>query len=64
LRSFVIAGLTVAALLFLLVVALPSTQARFTAPGRVLMDHQIDVVLAGVAALLLTGILFAIAGTH
>lgn len=64
LRSFVIAGLTVAALLFLLVVALPSTQARFTAPGRVLMDHQIDVVLAGVAALVLTGILFAIAGTH
>jgi hypothetical protein len=58
-RSLVIAGLAVAVLLFLLVVAVPSTGARFTAPGRVVMGHQIDLVLAGAADLLVTGIVFA-----
>ena len=61
-RSVVIAGIALAALLFLLVLAVPATAARFTAPGRVLMDHQTDLVLVGVAVLLLTALLFALTG--
>jgi hypothetical protein len=61
-RSLTIAGVGLAALLFLLVVAVPSTAARFTPPGRVLMDHQTDVVLVGIAVLLVTALLFAVTG--
>jgi hypothetical protein len=61
-RSLVIAGIGIAALLFLLVLAVPATAARFTPPGRVLMDHQTDLVLVGVAILLLTALLFAVTG--
>jgi hypothetical protein len=61
-RSFVIAGIGLAALLFLLVLTVPATGARFTPPGRVLMDHQIDLVLVGIAVLLLTALLFAVTG--
>jgi hypothetical protein len=62
-RSLVITGMGLAALLFLLVLAVPATAARFTPPGRVLMDHQTDLVLVGVAILLLTALLFAVTGT-
>jgi hypothetical protein len=62
-RSLVIAGIGVAALLFLLVLTVPATAARFTPPGRVLMDHQTDLVLVGLAILLLTALLFAVTGT-
>jgi hypothetical protein len=62
-RPIVIAAIGLAALLFLLVLAVPATAARFTPPGRVLMDHQIDLVLVGAALLLLTALLFAITGT-
>jgi hypothetical protein len=58
----VISGIVLAALLFLLVVTVPSTAARYTAPGRVLMDHQTQLVLAGVALLLVAALLFALAG--
>jgi len=61
-RSVVIAGIGLAALLFLLVLAVPASAARFTPPGRVLMDHQTDLVLIGVAVLLLTALLFAVTG--
>jgi hypothetical protein len=61
-RSVVIAALGLAAFLFLLVVMVPSTAARFTPPGRLLMDHQTDVVIAGVAVLLLAALLFAVIG--
>ena len=61
-RSLVIAGIGLAALLFLLVLAVPATAARFTPPGRVLMDHQTDFVLVGVAILLLTALVFALTG--
>ena len=61
-RSLVIAGIGIAALLFLLVLAVPATAVRFTPPGRVLMDHQTDLVLVGVAILLLTALLFAVTG--
>jgi hypothetical protein len=44
--------------MFLLVVTVPATAARFTPPGRALMDHQTDLVLIGVALLLLTALLF------
>jgi hypothetical protein len=62
-RSLIIAGIGLAALLFLLVLAVPVTAARFTPPGRVLMDHQTDLVLVGVAILVLTALLFAVTGT-
>jgi hypothetical protein len=61
-RTLVIAGIGFAALLFLLVVTVPATGIRFTAPGRVVMDHQTDLVLAGVGTLLLTVLLFALTG--
>jgi hypothetical protein len=61
-RSLTIAGVGLAAILFLLVLAIPSTAARFTPPGRVLMDHQTDLLLVGIAVLLLTGLLFAVTG--
>jgi outer membrane biosynthesis protein TonB len=59
-RSLIITGMGLAALLFLLVFAVPATGARFTPPGRVLMDHQTDLVLVGVAILVLTALLFAV----
>jgi hypothetical protein len=43
-------------------VTVPSTAARYTPPGRVLMDHQTDFVLVGIAVLLLTALLFAVIG--
>jgi len=58
----VITGLAVAALLFLLVTTVPATDVRFTGPGRVIMAHQTDLVLAGVATLLLTAMLFLVTG--
>jgi hypothetical protein len=61
-RALVLAGIGFAALLFLIVLAVPATAARFTAPGRVVIDHQTDLVLAGIATLLLTGLLFAVTG--
>jgi hypothetical protein len=59
-RSLVIIGLSLAALLFLIVLAVPASGVRFTAPGRVIMDHQTDLVLAGIAVLALTALLFAV----
>ena len=59
-QVLVIAGLTFAALLFLLVVTVPTTAVRFTAAGRSVMDHQTDIVLTGVATLLLTALLFLV----
>jgi hypothetical protein len=38
----------------------PATRIRFTGPGRIVMDRQTDLVLAGVATLLLTALLFLI----
>jgi len=61
-RGLVIAGLGLAALLFLLVVAVPASSARSTLPGRLVMDHETDLVLAGVTMLLLTALLFAVTG--
>jgi hypothetical protein len=59
-RVVVIVGLGFGALLFFLALVVPATAVRFTVPGRTLMDHQTDVVLAGVATLALTAILFAV----
>jgi len=49
-----IAGVTFAALLFLLAAAVPGTPARFTPVGRVVFAHQQDLVLVGVAAFVIT----------
>ena len=62
-RAFVVGGLGGAALLFLLVLTVPATGLRFTAAGRLVIDHQTDLVVAGIAALVLTGLLFAVTGT-
>jgi len=62
-RAFVIAGIGLAALMFLLVVSVPATAMRFTTAGRVVMDHQTDLLLTGVALLLLTALLFIVTGT-
>jgi hypothetical protein len=62
-RAAVIGGMGFSALLFFVVLTVPATRMRYTAPGRVLMDHQIDLVLTGVAVLMLTGLLFYVTGT-
>lgn len=62
-RGFVIAGIGLAALLFLLVVAVPSSAARFTTAGRAVVDHQSGLVLAGVVTLFLTALFFALTRT-
>jgi hypothetical protein len=46
--------MTVAALLLLMAAAVPGTPARFTAAGRVVMDHQQDLALVGVAVVAIT----------
>jgi hypothetical protein len=61
-NTAVIAATTLAALIFLLVVTVPTTRARFTGPGRMVMDHQTDLVLAGVTVLVLAVIIFALSG--
>jgi hypothetical protein len=61
-KASVIAATTLAVLIFLLVVTVPATRARFTGPGRMVMDHQTDLVLAGVTVLVLAAIIFALTG--
>ncbi|MFL5950091.1 MAG: hypothetical protein ACJ74M_00640 [Gaiellaceae bacterium] len=56
--ALVIAGLGLAALLFLVVSVIPTTPARFTQAGRAVIDHQTELVLTGVGTLLLTAMLF------
>ena len=58
----VIFGIALAAMLFLLVVTVPSTAARYTPAGRVVTDHQTQLVLAGAALLVVAALLFALAG--
>jgi hypothetical protein len=62
-KTAVIGATTLAALIFLLVVTVPATRARFTGPGRMVMDHQTDLVLAGVTVLVLAAIVFALTGS-
>jgi hypothetical protein len=59
-RAVVISGLAIAALLFFLVTAASATALRFTAPGRAVLDRQTDLVLSGVAMLLLTAVVFLV----
>jgi hypothetical protein len=61
-RGFVIAGLGLAAVLFLLVAAVPSTAARSTTAGRVVVYHRVNLLIAGILSLLSTAILFAMSG--
>lgn len=61
-RGFVIAGLGLAAVLFLLVAAVPSTAARSTTAGRVVVYHRVNLLIAGIVSLLSTAILFAMSG--
>jgi hypothetical protein len=49
-----VAGVSFAALLFLLAAMVPGTPVQFTPVGRVVIEHQQDFVLVGVAAFLIT----------
>jgi len=55
----VIAGLTLAALLFLVVAAGPAS-TRFASTGRIVVYHQSKLFAAGVGALLLTVVVFVV----
>jgi type IV secretory pathway VirB10-like protein len=57
-NTLVIAGLGLAAFLFFLLWAVPTTPARFTSAGRAVMHHQTELVITGVGTLLLTAMLF------
>jgi len=57
-----IAGVTFAALLFLLAAAVPGTPARFTPVGRVVFEHQQDLVLVGLAAFVITVFVYVLTG--
>jgi hypothetical protein len=57
-----IAGVTFAALLFLVAAAVPGTPARFTPVGRVVFEHQQDLVLVGLAAFVITVFVYVITG--
>jgi len=55
-----LAGVVVALLLIVLATWVPSTRLRATAAGRVAFDHQIDLVVAGIAAFLISVVIFAL----
>jgi outer membrane biosynthesis protein TonB len=57
-----IGGVGFAALLFLLAAAVPGTRARFTPVGRVVIDHQQDLVLVGLAAFVITIFVYVLTG--
>ena len=57
-----IAGVTFAALLFLLAAAVPGTPVRFTTVGRVVFEHQQDLVLVGLAAFVITVFVYLLTG--
>jgi len=57
-----IAGVTFAALLFLLAAAVPGTPVRFTTVGRAVFEHQQDLVLVGLAAFVITVFVYVLTG--
>jgi hypothetical protein len=57
-----VAGVTFAALLFLLAAAVPGTPVRFTPVGRVVFEHQQDLVLVGLAAFIITVFVYLLTG--
>lgn len=57
-----IGGVTFAALLFLLAAAVPGTPVRFTPVGRIVFEHQQDLVLVGVAAFVITLFVYVLTG--
>jgi hypothetical protein len=57
-----VAGVSFAALLFLLAATVPGTAVRFTPVGRVVIDHQQDFVLVGLAAFLISIFVYVLTG--
>jgi hypothetical protein len=57
-----VVGVTFAALLFLLAAAVPGTPVRFTPAGRVVIEHQQDFVLVGIAALVISAFVYVLTG--
>jgi hypothetical protein len=61
-RILFVAGVSFAALLFLLAATVPGTPARFTPVGRIVIEHQQDFVLVGVAAFAITVFVYLLTG--
>jgi len=61
-RILFVAGVSFAALLFLLAATVPGTPARFTPVGRIVIEHQQDFVLVGIAAFMITVFVYLLTG--
>ena len=48
-RILLLAGFLLGALLVAIAMVLPAIAARFTLPGRVVIEHQMDLAILGVA---------------
>ena len=59
-RLLVTTGLALAAFFFLLVMTVSATGLRLTMAGRVVMDHQADLLIAGIATLLMMATVFLV----
>ena len=62
-NGLVIAGLVMAALLFLATAATPVQVSRFGSTGRVVLYHKTGLLLSGIGMLFVTAIVFLLAGT-
>jgi len=55
-----LAGFALGALLVTVAVAVPAGAARFRLPGRMLMEHHVDLALVGIALAVVTGLVYAL----
>ena len=56
-----LSGMGGALLLIVIVTWLPSTPLRATAAGRVAIDHQTDLLVAGIGAFLISLVVYVVA---
>ena len=49
-------GFALGALLVAAAFVIPASAARFTSPGRVVIEHHVDLALVGIALAVLTGL--------
>jgi hypothetical protein len=60
---FLLVGLLFGALLLTIVILVPASAARFTLPGRVVIQHQLDLAILGLAMVMLTLLVYALGTT-
>jgi hypothetical protein len=60
---FLLVGLLFGALLLTMVILVPASAARFTLPGRVVIQHQLDLAILGLAMMMLTLLVYALGTT-